>query len=145
MLFEDVIERVRYGSRFNTDIEKRIFKLDGEEISLEDLGIPVMELKESLMLIENHYAKYKKSVPSERNTSKRNRYFIADKLDDLSDKDLCSGISREEAQADIELLTLGLIINGSLFWDDKIMGGNWFWKSKKYPELIILRDWLKEN
>lgn len=145
MLFEEVVQRVKYGSRFNTDIEKRIFKLDGKEISLDDLGIPEMELNEALMLIENHYANYKKSVPSERNLSKRNRYFIADRLDDLSDSDMCTGMSREEAQADIELLTLGLIINGSLFWDNEIMGGNWFWKSKKYPELIILRDWLKEN
>lgn len=142
MRYEDIIEEVRNGSRFIVNFKERSVKLNGKEIDTTDLGIPQMDIKESLMLIENHYIAYKRSVPSERNESRRRRYFKADKLDNLSDKEMCCNEEREVAQADLEVLTLGLILNGSLKWDDEIMNGKWFWVSKKFPTLVVLKEWM---
>lgn len=145
MRYEDIVESVRNGSKFNISFEERRVRIDGKEIDITDLGIPKTDLSEALSLIENHYIKYKRSVPSERNDSKSKRYFRADKVDNLSDEELCCNELREVAQVDLELLVLGLIINGSLVWDDEKMNGTWFWKSKRYPELIILKDWIGEK
>lgn len=145
MRYEDIIEQVKYGDKFSVDLKERSVKLNGKYIDLEDLGIPHTDLNEALMLIENHYIAYEKSVPSERNNSKRNRYFIADKFEELSDYELCTGEEREVAQISLELLVLGLILNNSLVWNNEIMGGNWFWRSKKYPKLVILKDWINKG
>ena len=142
MKYEDIIESVRNGSKFNISFEERRVKIDGQEVDTSDLGIPKADLNEALSLIENHYIKYKRSVPSERNDSKSRRYFRADKVDNLSDEELCCNELREVAQVDLELLVLGFILNGSLVWDNEKMNGTWFWKSRKYPELIILKDWI---
>lgn len=145
MRYEDIVESVRNGSKFNISFEERRVRLNGKEIDITDLGIPETNLDEALRLIENHYISYKRSVPSERNDSKRRRYFEADKMENLSDRELCCNEQREVAQVDLELLVLGLIINGSLIWNDEKMNGTWFWKSKRYPELIILKDWIGEK
>lgn len=75
MKYEDIIESVRNGSKFNISFEERRVKIDGQEVDTSDLGIPKADLSEALSLIENHYIKYKRSVPSERNDSKSRRYF----------------------------------------------------------------------
>lgn len=142
MRYEEIIENVRFGSKFQVDFKERSCKLNGRFIDTDDLGIPQTDLNEALMLIENHYYAYEKSVPSERNSSKRNRYFVADKFEELSDYELYVGEEREVAQISLELLVLGLILNRSLVWDNEIMGGNWFWRSRKYPKLVILKDWV---
>jgi len=142
MRYEEIIESVRNGSKFNISFEERKVRLDGKDVDISDLGIPVTDLDEALRLIEHHYINYKRSVPSERNDSKGKRYFRADKMNDLSDKELCCNELREVAQVDLELLVLGFIMNGSLIWDNEKMNGTWFWKSRKYPELIILKDWI---
>ena len=144
MRYEEIIEEVRNGAKFNISFEERRVRVNGKEIDTTDLGIPVASLEEALGLIELHYINYKRSVPSERNDSKRRRYFRADKMENLSDRELCCNELREVAQVDLELLVLGFILNGSLIWDEERMNGTWFWKSKRYPELIILRDWLGE-
>ena len=142
MRYEEIIEEVRNGAKFNISFEERRVRINGKEIDTTDLGIPVASLEEALGLIELHYINYKRSVPSERNDSKRRRYFRADKMENLSDRELCCNELREVAQVDLELLVLGFILNGSLIWDEEKMNGTWFWKSKKYPELVILRDWI---
>jgi len=144
MRYEEIIEEVRNGAKFNISFEERRVRVNGKEIDTTDLGIPVASLEEALGLIELHYINYKRSVPSERNDSKRRRYFRADKMENLSDRELCCNELREVAQVDLELLVLGFILNGSLIWDEEKMNGTWFWKSKKYPELVILRDWIGE-
>ena len=142
MRYEEIIEEVRNGSKFMVDFKERSVKLNGKKVDTTDLGIPQLNIDESLRLIENHYYNYKRSVPSERNDSKRRRYFKADKVDNLSDKELCCNEEREAAQVDLELLVLGLILNGSLAWNDERMGGTWFWVSRRYPTLVILKEWL---
>lgn len=145
MRYEEIIEKVKYGDKFSVDFNERSVKLNGKIVDVENLGIPQTDIKEALMLIEHHYVVYEKSVPSERNNSKRNRYFIADKFEELSDYEICNGEEREVAQISLELLVLGLILNNSLVWDNEIMGGNWFWRSKKYPKLVILKDWISKG
>lgn len=142
MRYEEIIEEVRNGSKFMVDFKERSVKINGKKVDTTDLGVPQTSINEALSLIESHYFNYKRSVPSERNDSRRRRYFKADKLDNLSDKELCYNEEREVAQIDLELLVLGLILNGSLVWDSEVMGGNWFWASRKYPTLVILKEWL---
>ena len=142
MRYEEIIEEVRNGSKFMVDFKERSVKINGKKIDTTDLGVPQTSINEALSLIESHYFNYKRSVPSERNDSRRRRYFKADKVDNLSDKELCCNEEREVAQIDLELLVLGLILNGSLVWDNEVMGGNWFWVSRKYPTLVILKEWL---
>lgn len=142
MRYEEIIEEVRNGSKFIVNFKERSVKINGKKVDTTDLGVPQTSINEALSLIENHYFNYKRSVPSERNDSRRRRYFKADKADNLSDKELCCNEEREVAQVDLELLVLGLILNGSLVWDNEVMGGNWFWVSRKYPTLVILKEWL---
>lgn len=141
MTYTSFVERVKNGEKFRIDFAKRIATLNGNRLEVEP-DVPVCSISEALSLIELHYLTYKKSVPNERNDSRRRRYFVADKMNDLSDEELCIGVDREVAQAELEMLVLCLILNGSLYWDDTLMGGKWFWQSKNYPDLVILKEWI---
>lgn len=140
--YTDFIEQVANGARFNIDFAGKLAKLNGKPYEVVETGVPQCTLREALRLIELYYANYKKSVPNERNDRRIKRYFKADSIDELSDEELCIGADRELAQAELEMLVLCLIINGSLYWDDDIMNGKWFWQSRKYPELVILKEWI---
>lgn len=133
------------GVRFKIDLTKKDVLCDGKYLVKGgvydgDFGIPVMETEEALELIEELYESYKYSYPSERSMNRRVRHFIALKLEDLSDYELAIGEDRELAQAKLELTVLGLVLNGSLQWDES--WGSWYWQSKKDKNLIILKSWM---
>ena len=60
----------------------------------------------------------------------------------LNDEDMLYGRSREYTQIALELYVLGVILNGSLKWDD-FAKGLWFWQSPENKDLILLREWIE--
>lgn len=93
--------------------------------------------------IEQRYAAYKHSVPSERSESHRRYYFKALPEKELSDEDMMYGERREIARCKLELYVLVQLLRGNLYWDGR--WGTWFWCSKNDKDLIILRDWIEPN
>lgn len=146
-IYDYAIEQVRNGARFKVLLKERTFILNGKKIidngKYEDeLGIVRLSTIDSvLQSIEDFYEIYKHSVPSERSERKRRRYFKALPEHELSDEDMAYGVPRDEAQMILELVVLGYILNGSLTWDETVMG-KWFWQSCKDKDLIILRQWV---
>ena len=146
----EFIERVDNGESFYVDFQNRTIKVgkdylvhNGEYDAEQSLGFGYMPLEVMLGTIEELYNNYKYSLPSERSESRRKRYFKALKMEELDDLHLFNPIRREGAQARLEGFILCMILNGSFVWDEKQLG-KWFWQSKKYPNLIILRDWIEK-
>jgi hypothetical protein len=150
-IYEELITRVRQGETFNIDFKKRTMKVgkdylikDGE-YSREEKATSIrnINLNEVLQNIEQIYKLYKYSLPSERSESKRRKYFKALSFDELKDDELFVADRRDEIQAQLEGYVLISILNGNLYWDEKVMG-KWFWQSKKDPDLVVLRDWIEK-
>ncbi len=100
--------------------------------------------EEALRNIEELYAIYKHSIPSERSRSRRTSYFKALPEEELDAEDLTYGTGREQARAELETTLLLRILDGSLTWEGITQGQahHWFWKSPADPDLILLRDWI---
>ena len=96
-------------------------------------------LEECLEKIEELYHTYKYSTPTEND--ERRTYFYALTPDEMTDAELALGANRYEAKEELELYVLKSIVSGVLTWDDKVMGGTWFYQGKD-KDLIILKDWV---
>ena len=149
MTRNEIIEKVRTGSKFYVNFEKRSVRVDGKlVVENGDFGEDKYEkegdfsLEGTLATIEDLYYEYLHSVPSERSESHRRTYFIALKEKDLDDDDIMYGELREVSRARLETYVLEAISRGWLYWDEEKMG-SYFWQSKKYKSLIILRDWVE--
>ena len=94
-------------------------------------------------MIEKLYAKYKYSIPHE-NRKSDSKYFKALSQDELTDEQLITGKPRKEAAEALERTILTGIINKSLTWESFKPKNEkqWFWKSKKDPDLVILKEWI---
>ena len=145
-IYEELLERVERGERFLIDFEKRNLRVgknylikNGEWDNDRKLIQNSSLFLRPLDTIEVLYDMYRGSLPSERSESKRRSYFKALPFDELTDEQMIIGLNREIAQARLEAYMLIAILKG-LTWDDT--WGNWYWASKKYPELIILKQWI---
>ena len=98
------------------------------------------ELNFNLPTLEAFYDMYKNSMPSERSESKRRLYFKALPFDELTDEQLVNGLPREYAMACLEGYILCKILTGKFVWKDEY--GSWYWQSKTYPDLVILKQWI---
>lgn len=152
-IMEELIERVANGERFHIDFEKRNMKVektylvkDGEYDTSRKLYVESMagpqNLESILNTIENMYHVYKHSTPSERSENKRRKYFKAKPIEEMTDFELVTGVPRECSQAAIEGYILCHIIDGSLYWDEQLMG-KWFYQGND-PDLIILKKWIEK-
>lgn len=154
-IYEDLIEEVRFGKRFKIDFRKRDMRVgknylikDGEWNLDKDLIVyaeniqPELRTEWCLDMIENLYAKYLVSTPSEQSESSRH-YFYAKPYNELTDEELVCGDRREIARAALEGFILCSVLSGWLIWDEVQMG-KWFWQSKVYKELVILKEWITE-
>lgn len=149
MTRNEIIEKVCAGSKFYVNFANRSVRVDGKlvvengyfgEDGYEKEGD--FSLEGTLATIEDLYYEYLHSVPSERSESHRRSYFIALKEKDLDDEDIMYGELREVSRARLETYVLEAISRGWLYWDEDKMG-SYFWQSKKYKSLIILRDWVE--
>lgn len=153
-IYEELIQRVSNGETFCINFEKRTMKV-GKDYLIQngeyeesrclcngaDLNPPVFFI---LDCIENLYQSYRFSLPSERNDSKRRKYFKAMSIDEIPDERLMVAERREVAQANLEGFILCMAIANKLVWDENTMG-KWFWQSKKYEDLVILKKWIKKG
>ena len=149
MTRNEILKKVYAGSKFYVNFENRSVRVDGKlvvengdfgENTYEDVGD--FSLEGTLRTIEELYAEYRRSVPSERSESHRKSYFIALKEKDLDNDDMMYGEQREIARAILETYVLEAISRGWLYWDEEKMG-SYFWQSKKHKTLIILREWVE--
>jgi len=81
---------------------------------------------------ESLYQTYKHSVPSERTMGRVPR-FKALPESGLSSEDMLYGVSREEAERELEKALKALPFPG----DEK----SWFWQSENDRDLVILKSW----
>lgn len=147
-IYEELIQKVSEGSRFNINFETRTMKIgkkkvidNGEYGNKELINI---KTNNPLDIIENLYSQYKFSIPSERSENKRRGYFKALSANELTDEELICGERREVARARLEGFILCMILNGKLTWDEFTMG-KWFWQSRSDDDLVILRKWIDGN
>ncbi|GAY30612.1 hypothetical protein [Prevotella sp. MGM2] len=144
-IYNESIEKVANGAKFQVDFQTRSLKIDGKYIIKNgeydgELGVGLTT--NPLLIITQLFLRYQHSLPSERSDNKRKKYFIALPEHELSDEDMLYGEPRETAQISLELYVLGVILNGSLQWD-KFAKDKWFWQSPNVKELVILKEWIE--
>lgn len=148
-IYQELMQRVDSGENFYVDFEERTMKVgkqflikNGEYDKERTLSCkPTMDV---MQIIEELYRSYKYSLPSERNSNKRKRYFKALSADEMTDRQLAIGCKRDGAQARLEGFILCMILHGYLQWDEEKLG-KWFWQSKNDPDLVILRSWIENQ
>lgn len=148
-IYEELVQRVSDGETFYINFRNRSMKI-GKKFIIAD-GVYDAERKlieydcsdtvEILNTIENLYADYKYSLPSERSDSKRRKYFKALPIEKLTDKQLMVAKRREVAQCKLEGFILCMVLDGKLKWSNAM--GKWFWESKNDPDLIILKNFIE--
>ena len=153
-IYEELIQRVSEGQTFHIDFVKRTMKIGKQKIidngqydenrTLIDDVDDIFDTLEVLCSVKYLYRKYKYSLPSERSDNKRQKYFKALSVDELTDEELMSAEGREGAQAKLEGFILCMILMGKFTWLEDIMG-KWFWQSKEDPDLVILRSWVENK
>ena len=146
MTYDEIINAVENGAKFTINFQKRTCRVNGKIVMSEEdkpKDTPYLTHAVVLFAIEQRYAAYKHSVPSERSESHRRYYFEALPEKDLSDEDMMYGERREVARCRLEVYVLFCIILGRLTWNPS--WGTWFWRSKGDNDLIILRDWIEPN
>ena len=145
-IYEELIQKVSEGSRFNINFETRTMKIGKKKVidngEYGDKELISIKINDPLDIIENLYSQYKFSIPSERSENKRRGYFKALSANELTDEELICGERREVARARLEGFILCMILNGKLTWDEFTMG-KWFWQSNNDPDLVILKKWIE--
>ena len=152
LIMEELIERVDNGEKFHIDFVKRNMKVgktyliqdgdyDNSKYILSKSNVPA-SMNTILTMVEDLYDTYKYSTPSERSENKRRKYFKALSIEELTDEQLVNGEPREVAQCMLEGYILCHIIDGSLCWNEELMG-KWFYQGND-PDLIILKKWIEK-
>lgn len=154
-IYEELMQKVTDGETFYIDFENRTMRV-GKKFLVKngeydvtkhlfhegsDVYLPVDLLLSSINVL---YANYRYSLPSERSDKKRRTYFKALPMDEIPDCRLMTAERREVAQARLEGFILCMILENRFVWDENTMG-KWFWQSKGYNDLVILRKWIENN
>lgn len=90
----------------------------------------------SIEELEAAYDVYKHSIPSEKTMHKASR-FKALPESELSDDDMLYGVSREQAERELEKALRGFSMPEG--------AGTWFWQSPNDRDLVVLRSWAKNG
>lgn len=140
-IYSELLDRVSKGAKFKIDLVQKTLKIDGKEVALEGCMIDNNDLvrigitsDNSIEIIEQLYANYKRSVPSARHNGNK-PYFKALNIEDLTDGDIAFNWDRCYAQAAIE----GYVLLGGLIWANE---NHWFWQSESEHSLVILKEWI---
>ena len=86
--------------------------------------------------LEAAYAAYKNSIPTER-TMHRTSRFKALAEHELDEGDMLYGVSREQAERELEKALAGFAMPEG--------AGNWFWQSHNDKDLVVLRSWCRNE
>lgn len=155
-IYEELVERVSNGETFHIDFEKRTMKVgkdflikEGEYdtsryLFYDNKTSPLIGMELILGCIHVLYSIYRVSLPSERSDKKRRTYFKALPIEEISDVQLMKAERREIARARLEGYILCMILEKKFVWDEDKLG-KWFWQSKGYPDLVILKKWIINN
>lgn len=100
---------------------KTVKHTDGELTSVEEL--------------EAAYTAYKNSIPTER-TMHRTSRFKALAEHELDEEDMLYGVSREQAERELEKALAGFAMPED--------AGKWFWQSPHDKDLVVLRSWCSD-
>ncbi len=141
MTYEEFVIHVENGKRFNIDFENNKSTLNGKEVVIEEFenDFECKGLRDVLIVMKELFDEYESSVPTERNNRKRKRYFSCKSLDELTDSEMVCGERRDSAQAKLEAFVLLMTNNGSLYWDDEVMNGKWFYMD---GNMVLLKKWI---
>jgi hypothetical protein len=151
-IYDELVQRVQAGETFYINFRNRSLKI-GKKFIIADgvydnsrtlYATSGLGMHDILQWIETLYQEYKYSLPSERSDNKRQVYFKALSVNDLTDAQMATGTRREVARAQLEGFILCMIVNGSFVWDEEKLG-KWFWQSKNDPDLVILRNWIENK
>lgn len=148
-IYEELVRRVSDGETFYINFKNRSMKISKKFMIADGIYDTERQLIDCdcsdtaaiLHRIEDLYADYKHSLPSERSDSKRRKYFKALSIDELTDEQLMVAQRREVAQAKLEGFILCMVLNGKFKWADNM--GKWFWESKSDPDLVILKNFIE--
>jgi len=97
-------------------------------------GVKEVRDNTSIEDLEAAYDIYKHSIPTEK-TMHRTSRFKALPEHELTDDDMLYGVSREQAEKDLENALKGFAMPED--------AGTYFWQSKKDKDLVVLRSWAK--
>lgn len=142
MTTQEIIGKVRKGSTLTADLRHGRFVLDGKTHDASEIVQTREDAANPVTRLEELYAIYKHSVPSERSDRRRTKNFKAIPEHRLSQNDILFGTPREEALAELELHLLASVASGAITWES-LGGGAWFWQSGTDPDLILLRSWVE--
>ncbi len=92
------------------------------------------EHQPSIEDLEAAYAVYKHSIPTEKTMGRVPRFYALPESE-LSDDDMLYGVSREDAERDLEEA-----LKAFHYPED----AGWFWQSKNDPDLVVLRSWCSD-
>ena len=137
------------GERVIVDLVKHDLTINGGALIdngclAGELGVERTDEDTALAMIEQAYVDYERSVPMHDGRDE-SRWFHARSDDELTDRELATGMERPLARTRLEVITLALILNGSLTRHSPQMQGKWFWQSPNHPRLVILTDWLQHS
>ena len=150
-MYEELVQRVSDGETFYINFKNRAMKI-GKKFLIADgiydenrelINCDYADIVAVLNEIEKLYKSYKYSLPSERNDSKRRKYFKALSMEEISDECLLVAERREVAQAKLEGFMLCMMLQGKFLWTEDM--GKWFWQSKNDPDLVVLRSWIENK
>lgn len=149
-MYNEIIKRIEQGARFNVDFKKKELKVNGKTISTEgSLGIKkYSNLDEWLDVVEDLYDEYKYSKPTQRSMEReRKSKFKAlspdELLSEFGHNALSNPVSRDIAQAKLEIFILFSMINGS-FNPDELFARDWYYQGTD-KSFIMLKNWFKNN
>lgn len=149
-MYNEIIKRIEQGARFNVDFKKKELKINGKTISTEgSLGIKkYSNLDEWLDVVEDLYDEYKYSKPTQRSMKReRKSKFKAlspdELLSEFGHNALSNPVSRDIAQAKLEIFILFSMINGS-FNPDELFARDWYYQGTD-KSFIMLKNWFKNN
>lgn len=141
-IYDRLVNDVKDGKKFYVDLESKTLKIgkavvinsgDYKGDLIGDLPCDPWEMAEKLFFNFYH------SKPSAWSDKKRS-YFAAKSVQEMDEFELAAGESRLVAQAKLEGFILCAVLAGYLKWNS--LYGNWFWKSCKYPEFVLLKNWF---
>ena len=145
-IYEELVKRVSEGEAFHIDFEKRTMKIGKQKIidnGKYDENRTLIDFKGMIFqTIDDLYKNYKYSLPSERSDSKRQKYFKALAVDEMTDEQLMCAERREIAQSKLEGFILCMVLMNVFTWDEFTMG-RWFYQSTEDEDLVILRSWVE--
>lgn len=148
-MYNKIINQVRGGAKFRVDFKKRKLYVNGKSVQLneEDLGICKYDnLDDWLDRLEELYDDYKYSRPTAKSIDKQSK----SKFKALTAEELVAmfghnaltmiEISRDEAQAALEIFILFSLTNGS-FKPSELFNKDWFFQGSE-KSLVLVNDWF---